>query len=262
MEPHECKSGKMTLDQFQQAVKKLPELRSNMNELSDLVKTSRKARKALDKDFRWAEIYEYPYIQQIAMLVHVFGFDGQLREMAQLDDPIQAILDWSNQDESDKEWTESDEDMLKLKQLIGLLTALHRNVLSIMLFHRTLDTFVVDVRNGDTSALFKAVRIDRSIMCCPTFADRISRAEIEQDKNFFIHLRSALKGPSKKLWESYRDLRYALCMLREAGFNKLSDAELEDLLVYKLKLYPNTPNARKNLRKQLTESKKFSTTSK
>lgn len=108
---------------------------------------------------------------------------------------------------------------------------------------------------------FKAVRLDRSIITCPTFALRMARAELENDKSFFLHLRSALKGPSKKHWEAYNDLRYALYILRELGFDQLSDAQLEDLLVHKLKLYPNASGARKNLRKQFTESKKFATPS-
>ena len=129
-----------------------------------------------------------------------------------------------------------------------------------MLFHRTLDKMVADVRAGNDASLFQAVRIDRSIVACLTFADRIAKAELENDKKFFLHLRSSLKGPSKKHWEAYKDLRYALYVLRESGFNQMSDAQLEDLLVHKLKLYPNVPSARKNLRKQFTESKKFSTT--
>jgi len=69
-----------------------------------------------------------------------------------------------------------------------------------------------------------------------------------------------LKGPSKKHWEAYKDLRYAFFILRESGFNQMSDAQLEELLVHQLKLYPDAPGARKNLRKQFKESKKFATT--
>jgi hypothetical protein len=39
------------------------------------------------------------------------------------------------------------------------------------------------------------------------------------------------------------------------GFDSLSDDQLEQLFVDTLKLYPNNPNARRNLRKQLRASK-------
>src|ERR1035441_303498 len=57
----------------------------------------------------------------------------------------------------------------------------------------------------------------------------------QRGEDLFLHLRSALKGPSRKYMEALKDLRYALAMLREFGFDQLSDAQLEDLLVDKLK---------------------------
>lgn len=99
---------------------------------------------------------------------------------------------------------------------------------------------IEEARSGNDASLFQAVRIDRSIAACLTFVDRIAKAELENDKKFFLHLRSALKGPSKKHWEAYKDLRYAFYVLRESGFNKMSNAQLEDLLVHKLKLYKDT----------------------
>jgi hypothetical protein len=55
-------------------------------------------------------------------------------------------------------------------------------------------------------------------------------------------------------------LRYSFAVLRELGFDKLSDAQLEDLLVHQLKVYPDTFNARRNLRKQYRAAMKISTT--
>lgn len=141
---------------------------------------------------------------------------------------------------------------------------LQRNILSIMLFHRPLSALVDVVRQGGEDAdeaFFKAVRVDRSILSCPTFADRLAHAELISDKDFFLRLRSALKGPLEKHWESIKDLRYAIALLREVGFDSLSDAQLEDLFVNKLKLYPKHESARKNLRKHFYEAKRVSTLS-
>jgi len=182
-----------------------------------------------------------------------------LHNAAQSDDPTQAAFSMF-QNVKYETWKGGLDGLFEIGDVVALFTALRRNVLSIMLFHRTLNAMVDEVRNGNDDSLFDAVRIDRSIITCPTFALRISKAEIRNDKKFFIRLRSSLKGPSKKHWEAYKDLRYAFFILRESGFNQMSDAQLEELLVHQLKLYPDAPGARKNLRKQFTESKKFSTT--
>ncbi len=120
---------------------------------------------------------------------------------------------------------------------------------------------VQDVReDGNLDSFFNAIRVDRTVMSCSTFSDRIARAELLGDKRFFLRLRNALKGPTQKHWMAYCDLRYSLFVLRELGFDTMSDAELEQLLVHTLKVYPNTPGARKNLRKHYQHSRKLPTT--
>ncbi len=261
MEKSEKEYGKLSLDLFKQILKELPIIRSQMVELPELIRSVSKEKisENLDKDFYWAEVYELPFRNQIALLFCALGRVQKLVEISKSADPNQAAVDWCNHEEAD-DWNGGEGEVFEKKHVIGLTIAMHRNILCIMLFHRTLDKLVEEVRSGNDESFFHAVRIDRSIVACPTFADRIARAEFGNERMFFLHLRSALKGPSKKHWEIYKDLRYAIYMLRELGFNKMSDLQLEDLLVHKLKLYPNIPSARKNLRKQFTESKKISTT--
>lgn len=101
---------------------------------------------------------------------------------------------------------------------IAVLVSFQRSVMSIMLYQRSMSKLVEETREGDDEALFKAVRVDRSAMACPTITARISRAELMGEKRFFERLRSALKGPSKKHWEAYSDLRYSLVVLRELAW--------------------------------------------
>ena len=259
--------GKLTLDQFKCLVKKLPEVRGQMKELPGLLRSTSAAKleEILDEDFHWSEIYEISLVEQLALMAVVLGDAQRIVQIGQAADPQQAVLEWMDEDIDEDNWTGGFEGLFGKKYLFMFVTALQRNILSIMIYHQSLAAFVEDVRSGSKTAdesFFKAVRVDRSILTCPTFADRLARAELTDDKGFFLHLRSALKGLSNKHWESYRDLRYSMAILRELGFDQLSDAQLEDLLVHKLKLYPNAPGARKNLRKQFTEAKKISTTPK
>lgn len=257
--PTEKEFGKLTVDQFRHLIKTLPEVRNNMKELPELIRSvpRKKIDDMLKEGFCWSFVYELPFLDSLALLVLSLGRAEQLKSVAQAPDPQQAALEWLKDDDLD-DWNGGHDGLFEMCDVIGLTVALQRNILSIMLYHRPLSALVEEVRQKADwqDAFFKAVRIDRSIISCPTFSARLARAELEHDKLFFLHLRSALKGPSKKHWEAYQDLRYALCVLREIGFEQMSDAQLEDLLVHKLKLYPNVPSARKNLRKQFTESKK------
>jgi hypothetical protein len=258
---------KPTLEDFQRLVKELPEIRSQMQTLPELVRSSPKLCQLINEPtFYWAAVYDLSFNEQLALLFCALGLADKLHQAAQSDNPTQQVISWiDSEDAFDNEfdnWSGGTGGIFKMEHIIGLAYALQHNVLAIMIFHRSMATLIEEARDGNLPSLFNAIRIDRSVVACPSVAVRISKAEFENDKQFFLHLRSAIKGLSKKHWESYRDLRYSLCLLREMGFDKMSDAQLEDLLVHKLKLYPKTPSARKNIRKQFTESKKFSTTSK
>lgn len=253
--------GNLTLDQFKQLVGELPEIRCQMKAFPELINSMSKdnIKKVLGSDVYWAATYESSFQELLALFVCALGCHEKLHDAVQSDHKIEATFNLFQDVEFDN-WQGGLNGWFSINDVVALFTALQRNILSIMLFHCTLNAIVDEVRNGNEDSFFKAVRIDHSIITCPTFALRISRAELKKDKAFFHHLRSALKGPSKKHWESYKDLRYALCILRESGFDQMSDEELENLLVHQLKLYPNNPGARKNLRKHFTASKKFSTT--
>lgn len=258
--------GKLTAEEFARLVGKLPELRQGEVEVrrqaSRLPK--RRIRELLGEGSNWAPVYEMPMSHHLALVF--LALDGgyeYLRSLAELPDPQRQILD-----DLDTGTLEIDPDtwqgghlgVFSKQDLLGLCYSLQRTVLSIMLFQRSISALVEEVRETeDPTALFNAVRVDRTVVTCPTVADRIARAQFADDKTFFLHLRSALKGPQQKHWEHYKDLRYSLAVLRELGFDKLSDAQLEDLLVHKLRVYPSVPGARKNLRRQYQLSKKIPT---
>lgn len=250
--------GKLTAVQFKALIDKLPELRKQRGELSELVRGVPKAKleELLPRDYSWSEIYELPFIEHLALMLFVIDEVDFIHQAAQAPDPQQVVLDGLDPDD-DEEWTGGWHGLFEKKHLTGMLFTLQRTLLSIMLYQKTMSTLIDEVRQGNDDSLFDAVRVDRAAVACPTIAARICRAELLHDKHFFIRLRNALKGPSQKHWQSYQDLRYALCVLRDLGFDKLSDDQLENLLVHQLKVYPNSYNARRNLRKQYAQSKKL-----
>lgn len=249
--------GKLTSGQFREVIGLLPEIRHRRAELSEVI--AQMPREELNallvRGYSWGEIYERSLIEHVAIAVIAFNYADTLSEALRTEDPQRYVLD-----HLDPGQDVSTHPAFERQALVGLAFSLQRTILSVMLFQRTLSGLVQEVREDDNmDSLFKAVRVDRTTMNCTTIADKIARAELRQDRHFFIRLRNALKGPTQKHWAAYCDLRYSLFVLRELGFNSMSDAQLEKLLVHDLKVYPNTPSARKNLRAQYHQSRKIKT---
>lgn len=250
--------GKLSTDQLRQLVGTLPELNNQRAELSEAIGTLSKQKldTLLVRGYNWGDIYEYAFVEHIAIAAIAFNSVGTLSAALASDDPQQHILDNLHSCEGDL----STHSAFSHQDLLGIAFSLQRTILSVMLFQRSISGLIQEVREDDNmDSMFNAIRVDRAVMNCTTVADKIARAELRGDKRFFLRLRNALKGPSQKHWMAYCDLRYSLAALRELGFDKMSDAQLEKLLVHDLKVYPNSPSARKNLRAQYTQSKKIKT---
>lgn len=254
-----CKEyGKFTAEQFKALIDTLPELRREGVNFREAIAAVPAARfdELLTKDYNWAAAYELTFHEHLALVIYGLNMGSRLKAFLTAPDPQQKMLDDMLIDDL------PDDHALNVEKqhAIGLVFSLQRTILSIMLYQRSMSSLILEVREqGSSEALFKAIRVDRAVLAAPSVADRIARAELRKDEAFFRHLRSALKGPLKKHWEAYCDLRYALFALRELGFDKLSDDQLERLMVHTLKVYPNTPSARKNLRAQYQQSRKIRT---
>jgi hypothetical protein len=253
--------GKLTEDQFKRLISKLPEVRKQSKQAEEALRAASKERlRALLGDgIWWAPVYELTFVEGLAHLVCVFGLAERVKAFAGSPDPQEAAIRYMESDE-DIQLDGGPGEQFATAYRVALVTALQRNIFSLMLYKKSVSALVAEAREGGEQgdkALFDAIRVDRSVVSCPTAALRISKAELLGEKQFFLRLKSALKGPSNKHWEGYKDLRYSLVVLREMGFGQMSDAQLEHLLVKVLKVYPDTPSARKNLRKQFYESKKI-----
>jgi hypothetical protein len=251
--------GKLTIDQFRDLIQKLPEIRRGYDvELPKLFKDKQARLKELlgPIDHTWAEIYEFPFHEQIAILFHMAGIEWVIADAIKADDPQQRLMDVAAENGALDEWYAANQESLEFKHLLWLCIALQRNILAIMLFHCSMGHLVDRVRQGDDDAFFHAIEVDRTALGCRPLADRLAQAELLGDKHFFIRLRKALKGPSKKHMAAIQDLRYSIVALRSVGFDSFSDDDLERLFV-QTKLYPNVAGAHKNLRKHIQLARKL-----
>ena len=75
--------GRLTLDQFRDVVKKLPEIRGQMNELPHLLNSKpERLNEILGSGYYWAGIYELSLSKQIARLMVLMGWQGFLKDAA------------------------------------------------------------------------------------------------------------------------------------------------------------------------------------
>lgn len=113
------------------------------------------------------------------------------------------------------------------------------NGLQCVLFHGCfLNELIERVRTGDDKALFKAVRIDPTVIGCSSVIQRISTATILKEEDFFKKLKNAINGKqTKREQANFQMMRLVLEILHETGANRLSDKQLEKLFVKELKLY-------------------------
>jgi len=251
--------GKYTLDQLKQITDLVHQTKNLTSTFEKVMQETdpQKLKTILGENFSWFDCYELPFNLHIGLVVVILGFQDDLRLAAQSDDPQQHFLDFFNSLDPDIDWQGGYKGMFEKRDLVGVAISIFRTMKSIMVYQKSLSTLIEEVRLGNDKALFNAVRIDRTMMACPSIMHRISIAELKGDNKFFLHLKSALKGPSRKHWVGLDELRYMMQSLVETGADRLSDENLEVLFVEQLKLYPRSLSARKNLRKHYTYSKKI-----
>ena len=248
---------KLTGNQFRQLVDLLPVMQAQQQEmLSDLAATSEERWTELLKgDYNWGWCYELPFTSHIAISFVALGLGEYLKETASQPDPQQVILD-----DAHKDLIESHHPEFEIQDILGLVMSLGKTINSICLYGRSLSALVEEVREkGDLESLFNAVRVDRTVLNCPTVADCIAKAELRSDQAFFTKLQLALKGPSKKQMASLAGMKFSFATLKELEINDLSDIQLEKLMVETLEVYAKVGSAPKNLRAHYQHFRKFKT---
>ncbi|MDZ4103072.1 MAG: hypothetical protein U1E12_15500 [Hydrogenophaga sp.] len=261
-ERHPKEYGKLTAAQFAELIQYVPVLLKLIRELSGHMSKIPQARfdEVMEGPYwNYSQIYEFSFARHLATLLVVMNRHKDFGSLADAADPQEAVLEVLRS--MDK--VEDDRplyDGATQTEAIALIYSFGQTVTSMATYGRSISALVKAAREQrDHDALFKAIRMDRAVIGCPTSMHLIARAQLRDNKTFFRHLRSALAGPSKKQWEGLHPMRYAFILLNEMGLHSLSEAELESLMVDTLKVYPKSPSARKNLRAQYLQYRKYTT---
>ncbi len=238
--------GKFTLEQLRQFSKlthALPMMKQYWHEL--LKDNKDRLLQKLTSPYYWSMAYTLPLEEQIASTINQLGMLPWLSSIKENPDPQQSVLDCAQHqvDTFDDNLDPEIEMEAEPKVIIGFTLALINTFEGIRVYGLSLNDLVKMATQGNDEALFKAVRIDRTIVSCPPIADRITLAEMTNDEAFFKELRNALKGPSKKPMTAYGPLRYVLHQLEDDGqLDKMTRKQRCDLFCTELCLYPSNNN--------------------
>ena len=249
--------SKLTADQFRGFIDHLPEFQKMAIEMRDVMQKAPESRwkELLKEDYSWAWIYEFPLVVHIALCMKFFNLVPWLEEVGKAPDPQQKILD-----DFGKELSDDFHPDIEVQDGLAMMMSISRTVQSILMYGRSLSSLIQEFRDkDDLDSLFKAIKLDRTVVSCPCVADRISKAEIQNDKAFFRRLSNSFKGPSQKEWAGLSGMKFSFNLLRDFEINDLSDEGLEHLMVHVLDVYKDVPGARKNLRMHYQNSRKLKT---
>ena len=214
---------------------------------------SEKLEQLVDEDCAWSWIYELPFVMHISLGALTFMGGEWLEKIKAAPDPQQAVLDSIPSD-----WDEDFRVEPSLAFAVAISTM--RTMESIFTHGRSLSALVADAReDGNLESLWQALRIDRTILYCPSVMALIVKAELQDDRRFFLRLRAALKGLSQKHWAGLAEMKFSFFTLKDMGIEELSDADLEELMVHTLEVYQDVSGARKNLRAHYQRFRKFNT---
>lgn len=217
--------------------------------------------------FRWAAIYELPIRDHIDRLLPLMMGKSEFVRAAQKSlDPhaiLMADIRKSAEDETHDADASLNYDILgklhTFPHMYGWLFALLKSAECVAVYGKHINDFVTDSREGGTegdAALFKAVRIDPTVITGPTGARRFSTAMALGEESFLDELRLALQGKTGDQIAYLRKFRVAMQALAEAGGLNQPPTQLARQLV-ELGIYEPGPSAVKNAAELIRKSKQL-----
>lgn len=218
------------------------QLNAEVDELPEIAKEKREKVEAILRHcFPWSYWYELPYKQSLAIFLILAGLESLIIDASKSDDPHKFIFDFINTDPDPlNEFELSDEEK---SVFISLFMSILHQIRSLSIFSMSLSDLVEKAEKDDNS-LFDAVVVDRSVVCCPSIAQRIQFAQLSDDESFLQKLAKAITRTRPRRPESeYDDLRFMLEALDEMKeYKNATQQEKYNLLAVDLELFDTEGN--------------------
>ena len=260
--------GKFSADDLRLFLTLLPVLEKARSEVMESVRTDpAKVLSGPLSNSYWCGFYEKPIVEHLSLFIGAVGLAEEVKKLGETPHPMQAVVALVNEsDTSPDDPSPEDAEAVQtaLPVVISLVTSVYHSFRCLLVYGCYLNDLIARARQGDESAVFNAVRIDPSVLGCPSVVSRISRAVLLDDRRFFAKLKAALSGKVQKREQAnFQKMRVILQVLSETGAGRLSDDRLHQLFVQQLRLYSSDSkrgDVKKNLRKFTDQYMKTATT--
>lgn len=243
--------GKISSDDLQLLLAEWPRIEAEVNEIRPMLAEDIGGMfSGVPVQGSWCQYYEMPFVAHIDRVQKTFGLAEHVQAIASAPSPIQEAVRFTR--EVEKAFTAEEVVGIEVaRQLfpgvylaLGLSLSVYNSLRSLMVFGRSLNDLVCLVRaNGRDAdaALFCAVKIDPSVLGCPSVLSRLSRAVLTNDQVFLKALKRSLLGKlTKREDKTYQRMRLVLYVLSDSGAGRLSGDQLYKLFVEELRIYSKT----------------------
>lgn len=184
--------------------------------------------------FSWSLAYEFDYVVMVGALIWIVGEQAAFDRILSAEDKHEEVLKMA---EEEPEEPITRQKAAKVLWATALLMALIKSTECLTLYSVTINELVSRARKGDAEALFKAMRVDPSVLTCPSIGSQLSLAVMRRDRKFIRRIKAALDGPHKGR-KPYRKLRFTGLILEESGALALGNRDhIYDVVANQLRLY-------------------------
>lgn len=218
------------------------QINSEVQELPEIARQRRaRVEELLNNCFPWSYWYELSYKHSLAIFLIAAGLDSLMIDASKSENPHKFIFDYLDSNPDPLNEDELDDDEMSL--FVSLFMSVLHQMRSLSIFSVSLSDLVENAKTDD-KALFDAVLVDRSVVSCPSIAQRIQFAQLSDDESFLNDLAKAITRARPRRPESeYDDLRFMLEALDEMyEYKNATQQEKFELLAVDLELFDTEGN--------------------
>lgn len=244
------KYGSVSIESIRFFLKIWPEISGNFLEIKPEIISEIAIFRKDNFDIAWSHFYELPLNDHVNHLVtlskDIADISNEYQYLSEQADQLGAIPETIQKIDivlESQEFSHTKELAENIAPTIFKLYCLSLSIVntfkSVAVFGKSINELLELARADDDSALFDAIRIDKTVIGSPTAAERIARAEFFENVEFFEKLKKAMYGKlGSRENKHYQRMRIVFNTLYEVGATQLSDEDLYELFVKELKIYP------------------------
>lgn len=199
----------------------------------------------------WSHLYELPILLHVTQWLDPDERTDYLQQIANSPNQIQLAQESLLSFDADMQAWEPDEaekeDLrTQLAAIFAFSYSLTQSFRALKIFGLYLNDLIAIVRgNGPNAekAVLAAVKIDRTVLACPSINTYISQRVLLNDAAFLRKLKRAENGKlTSREQRNYQQMRLVLQVLKEVGATKLTSKDLYQLFVDELDLITKDRN--------------------